>query len=332
MTRPNFKVSIDAEEFSHKPSTKLQYKDVVDRYGKPRSEVSVLGARLGSEVEELSLAELARRISSGCTWSPYIFKKCPLWKRRRRLEGLFESCEIFALDFDNNESLDQILELGETLGVSISLVHTSFSSGPDNLKHRAIVLTNEPITDFELTKKISIGLAHAFDSDKSCVDTARLYFGSKPDCVVYFDPDCSNTIENLNRVADSVQAQQYISKQTQAQHKPDVAVWGDSTIQKEIWNKIPKNKLNSIKRKVQGILLEIRSYKKNESKKKSRYECVWRSTSRIARMQEITGAACYAWVMEAIKSNNEFDNWDKNAHDVVISAIEWSASHADDPI
>lgn len=327
-----FTISLDYEQFDHKPSSKLQYKDVVDKFGNPRTEVSVLGARLGSETETLSLSQLARKISRGQTWSPYVFKVCPNWNRRRRLEGLFESCEVFALDFDNNETVEEILDLAKNLGLKISLIHTSFSSNAELLKHRAILLAESPITDFETTKKVSIGLAHAFNSDKACVDTARLYFGSTSNSVVYLDKQASNSHEILNKVANDFNASSYLSKQTPCQNKPDSTVWGNSQIQAEIWSRLSKRKLDSVKRKVRGILMDISNHKKTNQKSKSRYECVWRGASAIARMPEITGAACYEWVMDAIRSNSVYDDWDKDADHVVRSAIEWSAHHSDDPI
>lgn len=329
-----FTISIDYEQFDHKPSSKLQYKDVVDKFGNPRTEASVIGARLGSEIETLNLTKLAKKISRGQTWSPYVFNVCPDWRRRRRLEGLFASCEVFALDFDNNETVDNILSKANSLGVEISLIHTSFSSSAEYLKHRAIILTSDPITDFELTKKISIGLAYAFDSDKACVDTARLYYGSTPQSIVYINKEVVNMITTLEKIADDVDATKYLTKQKLCQSKPDEAIWGNSQIQKEIWDKLPKNKLNSIKRKVRGLLLNIKNYKQPSQTTTggSRYECVWKTTSAIARMPEITGAACHEWVMAALQSNSAFDNWDKDADAVVRSAIEWSANHADDPI
>ena len=89
----NILVSIDDETWDHKPSIKLQYKDWVDKFGNPRNEVSVIGARLGSNIDKVSPTSLARGIAQGKTWSPFIFNECPHWKRPRRIETLFKSCQ-----------------------------------------------------------------------------------------------------------------------------------------------------------------------------------------------------------------------------------------------
>lgn len=324
-----FLVSIDHEEFDHKPSNVLQYQDLVDKFGNPRNEVSVIGARLGSEIENLSVGKLARYISRGQTWSPFIFKVCPDWKRRRRLEGLFESCQIMALDFDSGETLEDILAKAEALRLEVSIIHTSFSSSPELLKHRAIFVLNEPITDFTRTKKISIGLSKAFESDPACVDTARLYFGSTANSIVYLNKENSNSVKTLEDLANKLGADKFLSKSKKCQTKPDESVWGSEETQLKIFSKIPKNKLNSLKRKIKGILMDIENYV--PSKNSSRYDCVWKSTSRIARMPEVTGCMAHSWVLEAIQSNSIFDDWEHDPDRVVNSAIEWSAHHSDDP-
>jgi hypothetical protein len=329
MILPSFDISLDWEEFDRKPSTKLQYKDVLDKFGNPRSEVSVIGARLGSDCENLTVVKLARHISRGQTWSPFVFKVCPDWKRRRRLEGLFESCQVMALDFDGGESLEEIQEKAVSLGIKLSLIHTSFSSTPAHPKHRAILILDSPLQDFTQTKKISVGLAKSFESDPMCVDTARLYFGSTPNSVVFINREASNSISTLESLADAVGAENLITKSKLGQEKPDETIWGDHNTQKELFDKIPKKKLDNLKRKIKGLLIEIEQYQ--PVKNSSRYNCVWRNTSRIARMPEVAGCMAHKWVMEAIASNREFDDWEHDPDQVVISAIEWSATHSDDP-
>lgn len=325
-----FQISLDWEAFDHKPSDKLQYQDAVDKMGNARTEVRVIGSRLGSEAETLNISKLARSITQGKTWSPFVFKVCPDWKRRRRLEGLFESCQVFALDFDKGETLEQIQEKATGIGVNISLIHTSFSSIPSYPKHRVILIVDEPLTDFTQTKRISVGLAHAFDSDKACVDTARLYFGSVPNSIVYIDRDANNTVKTLVEIADSVKAEQFITASKLHQDKPDETIWGTPQTQDELFKKLTKNKLDSLKRKIKGILMDIENYSPQDNS--SRYDCVWRSTSRIARMPEVAGCVAHDWVLKAVESNSVFDDWDKNASAVITSAITWSASHADDAL
>lgn len=324
----NFIVSIDNEEFDHKPDTR-QYKDYVDKYGQKRTEVSVLGARIGTNVEELNIEKLSTKISAGNTWSPFTFKVCPDWGRRRRLEGLFDSSQVFALDFDNNESKEHILALAQKYNINIALIHTSFSSTQEFTKSRAILLCDEPIKDFDLVKKISIALSIVFDSDKSCVDVARLYFGSNSNSVSYLDKNAINTKKKLLEIAESQDVEKYLVNVPKNLIKDDEIVWGDLKMQQEIFSKISKKKLNSIKRKIKGILNDIASL--DETQKRPRYDCVWKNTSRLARMPELTGKLVYDLISEAINNNEYFDDWEHDKDNTIKSAILWSANHADEP-
>lgn len=208
----NILISLDEENWDHKPSVKLQYKDWIDKFGNPRTEVSVIGARMGSNIDKISPTSLARAISQGRTWSPFVFNECPHWKRPRRIETLFKSCQVFAIDFDNGESTEQIKEKAKGLGIEFTIIHNSFSSTEEFPKHRGIVFTEEKITDFEEAKRFSIALAYAFDGDKQCIDVARLYFGSKPDSIIEVNKNATVSIEKLQDLAKEINADQYLVK------------------------------------------------------------------------------------------------------------------------
>lgn len=322
-----FSVSLDHEKFSHKPSSKLQYKNHKDKFGNPRSEISVIGSRLGSTIKELSTNQLAKHISNGQTWSPYIFKECPNWKRRRRLEGLFESSQVFALDFDNGESYEMIQNKCEQFSLKPNIIHTSFSSTPELPKHRAIFVCERMITDFTKAKIYSIGLAEKFQSDKACVDAARLYFGSTPESVIFTQEDSFTSLELLEKLCKNTKLEKSI--QHPKCERKDIE-WGDSQTQQELFNKIPRNKLNKIKSKIKTILFLIEKYDGSDGG--SRYNALWKNTSKLARMPEVTGKACYEWVMRSVSKNPHYADWDYNPDDVITSAIEWSFDHADDPM
>jgi hypothetical protein len=324
-----FTVSLDNEPFDHKPD-KRQYKDYLDKFGNPRSETSVLGSRIGTEVKTLDIQTLGEFICKGHTWSPFTFKICPDWKRRRRLEGLFQSSQVFALDFDNNQSLGEILSRSHNLGLNFSLIHESFSSTNEHKKYRGILLCDKELTDFDDVKKISVGLALLFDSDKACVDTARLYFGSKAGAVVYTNGDDTNSIENLLEAIKNTGAEKFLSKYDRNLTKDDSVIWGDLNTQKDLFAKIkPRKKLNSIKRKINGILADIENFEGQNGQ--SRYDCVWRNTSRLARMPELAGGFVRDLILTSIKTNEYFDDWEHSADHVIHTAINWSATHADEP-
>lgn len=322
-------ISLDFEQWNHKPSMKLQYKNHTDKFGNPKSEVRVIGARLGSSIDEVTPKSLARYISRGQTWSPFVFNICPQWKRPRRVEELFKSCQVFALDFDNGETTEQIISKGEELGVEFAILHHSFSSTPEHQKHRAIIFTDKEVTNFEQARKISTGLAYAFDADKQCIDIARLYFGSVANSIIFVKAENVVPLKTLEEIADKFEAEKYLTKSERNVAKPKDTEWGDAKTQRLILSKLSTKKRSYVKRKILGILKDIEDF---DGSKGSRYEVVWRSASRLARMPEVVGSAVYQWVNESIEKNDYFADWDHNPEQVVMSAIQWSSDHADDPV
>jgi len=323
-------ISLDFEQWDHKPSPKLQYLNQVDKFGNPRTEVRVIGARLGANIEQVTPKSLARFVSRGQTWSPFVFQECPQWKRPRRIEALFKSCQVFALDFDSGESVQDIEDQAKALGLQFNLIHHSFSSTPEHPKLRGIVFVEEEITDFDQAKLYSTALAHAVDgADKQCIDVARLYFGSRADSIVTASSSSEVEIKTLEGIASSTGAEKFMVKGERNVSKPDNAEWGDAKVQRSILAGLTASKRSYVKRKVLGILKDIEEF---DGSKGSRYECVWRSTSRLARMPEVVGSAVFQWAMEAIEKNSHFANWDWDASNVVMTAIEWSSNHADDSV
>ena len=322
-------ISLDYEHWDHKPSTTLQYKGQCDKYGNPKTEVRVLGSRLGTETAEVNPKGLAKAIVQGRTWSPFVFDVCPDWKRRRRVEGLFHSCQVLGVDYDDGDSMEEIITQASQLGIKFNILHHSFSSTPEHPKFRGIIFLSEEITDLKKAKLLATGLAHALGGDTSCVDTARMYFGSTPDSVVYLDNGIVTEVKELKKIADSVEAVKHITSYTPVpkDHDPD---WGTIEDQRKIWNKLTPGKRSFVKRKILGILREIEQF--DGSNGGSRYECVWKRTSRIARMPETVGNVVREWVLERIGNNPYFDDWDKDADSIVRNAIAWSFDHSEPPV
>jgi hypothetical protein len=328
--KPSALISLDYEQWDHKPSTKLQYKDQVDKFGNPRSEVRVIGARLGSEIEKATPTSLARFVSRGQTWSPFVFNECPQWKRPRRVEALFKGCQVMALDFDNGESVEAIVSRAEKLSLQFNLIHHSFSSTPEHPKLRGIMFVEREISDFETARLYSTALAHAFEgADKQCIDVARLYFGSRADSIVSVSSDSVVEIKTLEKIAESVEAEKFLVKGERNVSKPDNTEWGDAKVQRSLLARLSASKRAYVKRKVLGILKDVETF---DGSKGSRYECVWRNASRLSRMPEVVGSAVYQWMLESIEKNPYFADWDWDAKSVVMNAIEWSSNHADDPV
>lgn len=326
---PTAVISIDSESWDHKPSSTLSYRDQKDKYGNVKTETRVLGGRLGSEVDTFTPKQLAKAIIRGQTWSPYVFNVCPDWHRRRRIEQLFASCQVLGVDYDSGESLQSIISNAESNGIRFNIIHHSFSSTPEHPKFRGIIFLDQEITDIGQAKLLSTAVAHGLNGDKACVDVARLYFGSTAESVVHLDNESTTSLGTLTQLSKSVNASQYVtSRQTSVKdHDPD---WGNIVDQREIWAKLTPWKRQFVKRKILGILMEIEAF--DGSCGGSRYECVWKKTSRIARMPETVGNVVYEWVIERIEANPYFNDWDKDAHSIVKNAIAWSFDHAEPPI
>lgn len=325
----NATISIDYENWDHKPSSTLQYRDEKDKYGNVKTEVRVLGSRLGKDVETVTPKQLAKAIMRGQTWSPYVFNVCPDWKRRRRIEQLFASCQVLGVDYDSGEALESIIQRAESHNIHFNIIHHSFSSSPDHPKFRGIIFLAEELTEIDQAKLLSTAVVHGLGGDKACVDVARLYFGSTPNSIVHLDNESLTSISTLQSLSDSVNASQFVVSRQAAvkEHDPD---WGNIEDQRKIWAKLTPRKRETIKRKILGILMEIENFDGSDGG--SRYECVWKKTSRIARMPETVGNVVYDWVMERIEANPYFSDWDKDADSIVRNAIAWSFNHAEPPL
>jgi hypothetical protein len=322
-------ISIDSESWDHKPSATLQYRQERDKYGSAKTEVRVLGARLGTEIDSVTPKQLARCIVRGQAWSPFVFNVCPDWKRRRRQEGLFSSCQVLGVDYDAGDSVEEIVTSAEQLGVRFNILHHSFSSTPEHPKLRGIIFLESEITVLETAKLLATGLAYSLGGDRACVDTARLYFGSRPDSIIHLDNDVTTSLDTLDRLAKDSEADRYVVTRASGvkDHDPD---WGTLDDQRSIWAKLTPGKREFVKRKILGILREIESFDGTDGT--SRYECVWKRTSRIARMPETVGNVTYDWVLERIANNPYFNDWDKDASAIVRNAIAWSYDHVEPPV
>lgn len=322
-------ISLDWECWDHKPSATLQYNKETDKYGNAKSEVRALGARLGIDTDLVTPKRLAKAIIKGQTWSPFVFNTCPDWKRRRRIEPLFASCQVLGVDYDDGDSAEEIIARAAQFGVKFNILHHSFSSTPEHPKYRGIVFLAEEITDLKKAKLYATALAHGLDGDRACVDTARLYFGSKSDCIVHLDDNAITDLETLEKISDAVEASKYVITRTPVakDHDPD---WGTLEDQRRLWAKLTPAKREFVKRKVLGILMEIEAFDGSDGT--SRYECLWKRTSRIARMPETVGNVIMEWILERVNNNPYFDDWDKDPEPIIRNAIAWSFDHAEPPV
>lgn len=323
------KISLDWECWGSKPSSTIQYNDEVDKFGNIKTQTRVVGARLGSVIQEVSPRDLARHISMGRTWSPFTFKECPDWGRPRRLEGLFDQCQILGVDFDDGRGVDEIVKLGEKYGIKFTLLHHSFSSTPEHVKLRAVVFLDKPVTEFDEARNLSAGLAYLLSGDRQCIDVARMFYGSTAESVVSLEPDNVTTISHLKKITKNVDIPK-IKTTSLGKTKDDQECWGDMEAQKNAWSYLSKSQKAFVIAKINGVRQDLNEFEGQEGR--SRYECVWRNTSRLARMPELLGSTVYDLVMDCVTHNKYFNDWDKSPDAVIRSAIEWSFHHADERV
>lgn len=323
-----FKLSIDNQGFNRKPTRdktiSLQHTD------KKVSEISMISMRISKYPKSLTIKELADRITKGITWSPFVFKNCPIKGYPRRLQVLFESCQAIALDFDNLpqdvSNREQFLEYLEEQKkeLYINIAHTSFSHIEDKKpRFRAIMFFDKPITDINLAKKIIITIHKHFDcqADSACIDLARLFFGSTPDSILHLDEENLNSLDYWAMMAQDVVLDHQIQS---LDEKPEV--WSSSEEFVPLFRSLPRNKQNYIRTCVDCVEREILEFKGQENT--PRYTKVWKSASYLARKKEIPGYLIKEVILGSIKENDYFKDWDYNAESVVTSAIEWSKHYA----
>lgn len=122
------------------------------------------------------------------------FRK-PLYKQKYT----FISQQLILADIDNEGkdkkrlpdgeymTLDRIGEILQENDLAGAIVYHSFSSKPEWEKFRVGILLDEPITDLEERNKCVLAVFKLFGmaTDKKCKDVSRIFYGSKPDSVIY---------------------------------------------------------------------------------------------------------------------------------------------------
>lgn len=319
-----FKVSIDKQGFSQKPSRELT---VWNNYLQANiSEIAAISSRISRYPTTVDISKLAKSIASGRTWSPFIFRKCPIKGYPRRIQILFESMQCVALDFDHlpehintKEDFDKYInECSGELIVNIS--HTSFSHvDRTNPRFRAIIGFDEPITNINEAKKLIVLIHNHFNSvaDSACTDLARLFFGSTPDSIISINTNLNSTSLWLNRANEEVVLDSTLDHKVE--ENPDV--WGSSQEFVPYFRKLRKTQQRYIQNCVSCTENEIKEFQGENGE--SRYQKVWKSTCYLARKKEIPGYIISDVMLASIRKNPYFNDWEYVPEEVVSSAIEW---------
>ena len=135
-------------------------------------EIAKLTKRLVNEKVEISIEDLANKLSKGCTF------KCSAMAGSHENDWVQE--QIFALDFDENITIEDGLNRARELDILPAFIYTSFSHTEEHNRFRMVFCTNEVITDYDIAKKVQLTLMQLFpNSDQKCKNNSRIYFGGR---------------------------------------------------------------------------------------------------------------------------------------------------------
>lgn len=151
--------------------------DTVKYISKPKEEIGLISNRLTDHLTEIAIEELAKQVTSpnGKSWCPATFKG-------NRNNDSWLSQQLFALDFDKGMAFEDVLSRLQHYGLDCTFAYETFSNTPERPKFRVIFQLNQVITNLVDRNSIQLALMTLFpppETDKSCKDPARMYFGGK---------------------------------------------------------------------------------------------------------------------------------------------------------
>ena len=167
--------------------------DLTPRSQKPTAdEIGFISNNLNNIVE-INIEEFSDIMQLGYTWSAGIFNG-----NRKNINWREQS--VFALDFDNGITPEEIINRFKILSIIPNVIYTSFSDTPEHRKFRVVLFIDKIISNIDERNFIQKGLMGMIgDVDAACKDAARLYFGGKQSTIINSEPisteylvDCIN--------------------------------------------------------------------------------------------------------------------------------------------
>jgi hypothetical protein len=166
----NIKISLDTIGYPSKPEG---------------SEIGKINDRIGNSQRRIDYAvnellEVMMAIGEqGHTFCPATFKT------GRRSKTDFEQMKLFALDFDNTISWEEVIARAVKYGLPILAAYETISSINRN-KFRVLFLNDVSIDNIKVADVMILALMTIFpEADKQCKDASRMFYGGKS--LFYFD-------------------------------------------------------------------------------------------------------------------------------------------------
>ena len=151
-----FKLSIHPKSYSSKPTDAYTLQN-------------------GYRTKEIDFKELRDIISNGQTIVPSILNS------EHRKNANFVGCQVFMLDFDDNQDpLKEIAKFKE-YGINVNLTYNSFSNKKEFRKFRLVIVLDTIIEDPSLFKNVMNTLIKIGGSDGATKDLSRMFYaGTEP--------------------------------------------------------------------------------------------------------------------------------------------------------
>ena len=151
-----FKLSVHPKKYSSKPT---------DAYSLQK----------GYETKEVGFKELKRIILDGHTIVPAILNS------PYRKNANFLGCQVFMLDFDDNQDPIKEIEKFKEYGINVNMMYNSFSNKKDFRKFRLVIVLDTIIEDSLLFKNLMNCLIKVGGSDAATKDLSRMFYaGTDP--------------------------------------------------------------------------------------------------------------------------------------------------------
>jgi hypothetical protein len=131
----------------------------------------------GFENELLTLDEFIAAVHEGYAYTA--------WHEGYRRRENFVKAQILALDFDSEDDDSRLETLARDSFIQKYglFLHTTASHTEEAPRARAVFALEEPVEDSGEFERMARALIHKYESDESCKDSTRIFFGA-PGCTV----------------------------------------------------------------------------------------------------------------------------------------------------
>lgn len=205
------KLCLDNQKFTSKPD---------------KHSMAAITKRIAGQQVDVSVENFAIAMERGQSFTPAYFIGA------ERKNEYWEGQTIFALDFDDGITVEEVLERCKNYGQKPAFIYETFSSISQN-KFRVIFVHNYEVTDYRVRTVIQIALMTMFkESDKACKDASRFFAGGKG--LLYEDFAAEiNVVDLLNELC------RYITENNKVNASRDIKTYCE-TVGVDMFNGMPK--------------------------------------------------------------------------------------------